>query len=109
MPVPTPVVPHDQKVMLHPHFSCLDLRNTVVPLVVLFRPCDSSSCPSSTSATVYHRVRIFHSYVMLTPMTLASCDAIVIASDITKQKNDVAPHFNCLNLKKAMVLLMLLA
>ena len=39
---------------------------------------------------------------------VASHDSNTNANDITQQKNDAAPYFNCLNLRKAVVLLMML-
>ena len=29
-----PIVPHDQKSHVAPHFNCLSVRNTVVPLMI---------------------------------------------------------------------------
>ena len=38
-----PVASHDQKSNFTPHFDCLDLRNTMVPLIMLLLSCSADA------------------------------------------------------------------
>ena len=112
IPVLVPMACHDQKRHFAPHLNCLNVRNTVVPLTVLFglRWClcqwhcmNQKVILHIISVVLSWEMQWFHLcccllHVMLTfgPMTLHD------------QEGQVAPHFNCLDLWNAMVPLMML-
>ena len=97
-----------------PHFNCLDVRNAMLPLTTLLTSFGANTGANGVSAqkAIWHLILIITDlrnavvplmtplhHVMLMPTLMASYD----------QRSNVAPHFSCLNLRNAMVLLMMLA
>ena len=46
MPMPVPVVSHDQKGHVAPHSNHLDLWNVMMPLMMPSESCDTDACAS---------------------------------------------------------------
>ena len=44
---PTPVASHDQKSNFAPHFSCLNILNAVISMMMLMASCDTDACVNS--------------------------------------------------------------
>ena len=84
---------HDQKVMCHFLLSVLDLRNEVVPL---------TSHNASASET-FNFISIIFTYAI----TIHTMPTLVpmVSHD---QKGHTEPHFSCLDLRNAMMLLTIL-
>ena len=53
MPMPTPVVSHDQKSHVTPYFNCLDLRNAMVPMITLLASGGSGATDQKSHATAH--------------------------------------------------------
>ena len=85
--MPTPMASYDQS-NVAPHLSCFNLRNLMVPSMMLLAGCST----------------IVREMVML----LTACGTVVRASGIKGPKIYLSPHFNCLGLRKKMVLLTML-
>ena len=107
-PVPEPMVLHDQKGHVAPHFSCVKLRNAVVPLMILLVSCNSNASTSRTKWLKYHIASYFDCLDVRSAMVpflipLASYDADISANGITWPKSHVAHHFDCLHLINAVV------
>ena len=79
----------DYHKIVAPLFNCLDLRNA---------RCHWWWCPDHKMLSLMQ----WH-HMTTTPRPLVSCKANVDVKGFTLQKNDVAPHFNCLNLRKEML------
>ena len=90
MPMPTPMVSHDQKSHVAPHFCCLDLWNAMVlsrPLDADINAMESHDSNSSASGIMWYKC-------------WGQCHCTT--------EIDIAPHFNCLNVRKAVAYFMIL-
>ena len=88
---------HVTKSHVAPHFNCLDLRNAIVPLIMIFASCDHwfqfqghqmtkmSCCTSFQLPWLMECNGAIENTVGFTWMSLASCSADVGANSIIRQ------------------------
>ena len=105
MLVLAPMVSHDQKSHIAPHFNHLHLRNLLVKLKTLFAPCDINTSDSGVIDQKRHATLHFNhlellNTVVLLMMLSVSCDTSI---GITWPKSYIALCFNYLDLTNKMV------
>ena len=80
------------------HFNCLNLRNEIVPLMMLLVSCGTDASANDIIwlkchvASHFDYLDLINTVVQFT-MPMASGDAITAASGITLLKSPVLPHF----------------
>ena len=105
-----PLVSHDQKFMLHIS-DHLDLRNAMAPLMILSTLYDANTNAVMPVASHDKEKSCCTSFQLSWPKEcIVDIDDAVgtmwhwcLANDIKWPKSGVAPHFNCLDLRNAMV------
>ena len=90
-----------------PHFSCLNLRNAVLPLTMPVPVPVALYDQKSHVASHFNSFNLRNRMVPLT-MPWASCDAHASAYHVTWPESHVAPQFDYLHLRNAGVWLMVL-
>ena len=113
MPIPAPMLSHDKKSHVSPHFNCFDLRKAVVPLTTLGIMCCHHwwQLCQWTKKFMLHFFSIVLISGLLLMIPLVSYDSDVNVSDIMTK--NVMLHFtlhtaSCLNLRTAVMPLMML-
>ena len=110
----TPMGPHYWKIHVTPHFSCLNLRNTVVLSMMLLAACDTDTYASDIKLLESHVEPYFYclelrkAMVQLTP-PLALHDVRAGDNGVTRQKNLLNLILLYLDLRNSVVLLMVLS
>ena len=113
MPVLEPMVLHDQKSNIAPHFNHLELKIALMTLTTMLTLCDANRSASGVidKKVMLHFILIFVDLknAMVSLMTpLASCDVIPVPMASHDQKSHAVPHFSWFELRNAMALLMML-
>ena len=88
IPMLMPIASHHKMSHAAHHFSCLNLGNAVVPLMILLASCDTDASANGIKWPTSHvgwNCTIF--------MPLASCEASASANSIKWSKEHVASHF----------------
>ena len=101
---------HDPKSHVSPHLDWLDLRNAVVPLMMLLAAHDTNASLNGITWPECHVAPHFNCFglrntVAILTMTVVSCDAKTCANGMHDQKSHVSPQFDNLDPRNVMVLL----
>ena len=92
--IPAPMVSHDQNHDAAPYFSCLELREAVVPLTTLFASYDTNT---SASGVTGQKSDIAHDYSCLDLRNAVVPFLILLPSCDANKSAIVAPHFDYLD------------
>ena len=96
MPMPAPLVSHDQKSHVAPHFNCLNLRNVMVSTTSVLASYGTTN-GDSDQKVMLHLIMIVNNLrnAWLQLMTWqASCDSDINTSSITWPKSHVASQLH---------------
>ena len=90
----------DQKSDVGPHFSHLDPRNAMEPLVMMLASCNANAKTSGVHDQKSHVAPHFlclelRNAIVPLRTLLTSCGTTTDGNGVTDQKNHVAPHFDC--------------
>ena len=104
MPLLIPMASHNQKSHVAPQFNYPNLRNAMVPLVMLLKLCDYDASANSIKWPKCQVTLHFYClYLWNATVPLASCSVNTSANGITWKRSHVAPHFDCFDLVNEMV------